>query len=156
MEPTRRQFVVSGTGIALITTGGCMGILDSGDENSSEGANSPTATAETVDRFRVVVEYSGTWRGDIRYTEDGSTYVRVPFAGFYDDPDRMETVIPDDLNDPEDIGEISTPIDFTTTDIGAQEGPSEENPFVATLYVEGEEVDSQTVTASGTNASVEY
>lgn len=156
MKISRRRILGYGTSVTLLTSSGCMGVLDSDGGTSPDSENSPTETAETVEQFRVVVEYSGTWRGDIRYTEDGNKLVRVPFAGLYDDPDRMEIVVPDDLEDSDDVGTIETPISFTTTDIGGQEGPSEESPFVVTLYVEGTEVDSETVTESGTNATVEY
>jgi len=153
MNPTRRKFIGTVTGTTLLGSGGCLGVLDG--ETSSDGETSPTETAKAVEQFRVVVEYSGTWRGDIQYF-DGETLVRVPFAALYDDPDRMSTTIPDDLEDSDSTDTIETPISFRTTDISGQEGPSEAEPFVATLYVEGDEVDSETVTEPGTNASVEY
>ena len=130
-----------------------MGVLDSVDETDSD-ESSPTETAETVEQFRVVVEYSDTWRGDIRYMEDGNTSVRVPMAARYDDPDRIEREIPDDLEDPDEVGTIQTPITFTSMNVNGN--PSEEDPFVAELYVEGEKVDSQTVTESGTDVKIGY
>jgi len=86
MNPTRRKFIGTVTGTTLLGSGGCLGVLDG--ETSSDGETSPTETAKAVEQFRVVVEYSGTWRGDIQYF-DGETLVRVPFAALYDDPDRM-------------------------------------------------------------------
>lgn len=155
MYQTRRKFIAYGIGVSLSANSGCLGVIDSDDEDNSNDENSTDDESESVERFRVVVEYSGTWRGDIRYFEDGNTLTRVPFAGLANDPDRLEVVIPDDLENPNEVGSIKSPT-FTTTDISGADGPSEENPFVVTLYVEGEEVDTDTITEGEADASVEY